>query len=263
MATLLLQAFLSVVHYVNMADDDKKNPENLSREETLAMISHELRTSLTASKWMLEMLETGDVGELTIPQKETVAKLISSNSRMMDVATNLIMLAKTSSHESEYHMGMLDIVDIIDSVVFELGSAAFEQHIEIVYVKPDGQFPNVRADESKMRIVFQNLIDNAIKYSKSGDRIVISLDKNDQTATISIKDTGIGIAEKDLPMITTQFYRASNAAEKAKAGSGIGLYICKRIVEAHGGKLSIASELGKGTTVHVILPIANGESPVV
>ncbi len=236
--------------------DPNKSPENLTREETLAMISHELRTSLTASKWMLEMLQDGDVGELTIPQKETVSKLISSNSRMMDVATNLIMLAKTSSHESEYHMGSLDVVDIIDSVVFELGSSAFEQHIEIVYVKPEGEFPKIKGDESKIRIVFQNVIDNAIKYSKSGDRIVISLEKSEDFITVSIKDTGIGIEEKDLPLITSQFYRAGNATQKAKAGSGIGLYICKRIMEAHNGKIEIKSDLNKGTTVHIVLPIA-------
>lgn len=250
-----MQANTAMVLYRYM--DQAAAPKNLTREETLAMISHELRTSLTASKWMLEMLQEGDVGELTIPQKETVAKLVASNSRMMDVASNLIMLSKTSSSESEYHMGDLDVVDILDSVVFELGSAAFEQHIEIVYVKPETGFPQVRGDESKLRIVFQNIIDNAIKYSKSGDRIVISLDHDEKTATISIKDTGIGIAEKDLPMITNQFYRASNAAQKARAGSGIGLYICKTIIEAHNGRFDLKSELDKGTTVTVVLPIPN------
>ncbi len=236
-------------------DDKSKIPENLTREETMSMISHELRTSLTASKWMLEMLQDGDVGELSVAQKEVINKLTSSNNRMMDVASNLIALSKTSSHESEYHMGEIDIVDVIDSVVFELGSEAFSQHIEIIYVKPEQDMPKISGDESKLRIVFQNLIDNAIKYSESGDRVVISLITENNDIKITIKDTGIGIDEKDLPLITNQFYRASNAAAKISAGSGIGLYICKRIIEGHGGKISIESALGKGTNVTITLPV--------
>lgn len=235
--------------------DDNKNPENLTREETTSMISHELRTSLTASKWMLDMLQDGDVGELTIPQKEVVSKLMASNSRMMDVASNLIALSKTSSHESEYHMGEIDIVDIIDSVVFELGSEAFSQHIEIIYVKPEQEIPKIHGDESKLRIVFQNLIDNAIKYSNSGGRVVISLITENESLRISIKDTGIGISETDLSMVTNQFYRGQNATKKVTAGSGIGLYICKRIIEGHKGSISIDSKLGNGTTIIVNLPI--------
>lgn len=240
---------------IEIMDDNKKNPENLTREETMSMISHELRTSLTASKWMLEMLQEGDVGELSLSQKEVINKLVSSNNRMMDVATNLIALSKTSSHESEYHMGPIDIVDIIDSVVFELGSEAFSQHIEIIYVKPDNEIPKILGDESKLRIVFQNLIDNAIKYSSSGDRVVISVINEEGDVKITIKDTGIGIDTKDLPLITNQFYRASNATQKVSAGSGIGLYICKRIVEAHKGKVGIESVLNKGTNVTITLPV--------
>lgn len=236
---------------------DNNQPKNLSREETLSMISHELRTSLTASKWMIEMFQEGDVGELTNTQKEMINKLAISNARMMDVAGNLITLSKTSNHESEYHMESIDIVDIIDSVVFEFGSEAFSQHVELIYVKPENGFPKITGDESKLRIVFQNIIDNAIKYSKPGDRVVISLIQNENTIVISIKDTGIGIDTKDLPMVTSQFYRAPNATEKAKAGSGIGLYICCRIIEGHNGKFNIESSIGKGTTVSVTLPISN------
>lgn len=236
---------------------DNNPPKNLSREETLSMISHELRTSLTASKWMIEMFQDGDVGELTNTQKEMINKLAISNARMMDVAGNLITLSKTSNHESEYHMASIDVVDIIDSVVFEFGSEAFSQHVELVYIKPETTFPKINGDESKLRIVFQNVIDNAIKYSKAGDRVVISLSQKDNMAVINIKDTGIGIDSKDLPMVTSQFYRAPNATEKAKAGSGIGLYICCRIIEGHNGKFNIESELGKGTTVSVSIPISN------
>ena len=235
--------------------DENKIPKNLTQEETLSMISHELRTSLTASKWMLEMLLDGDLGELTNTQREMVNKLASSNSRMMEVATNIILITKSASHENEYHMGNIDIVDVIDSVVFELGSEAFSNHIEIIFVKPDYNFPKIYGDESKLRIVFQNIIDNAIKYSDNGGRVLISLSKNDDNITINIKDNGIGISQKDLPMITSQFYRAPNATKKAKAGSGIGLYICKRIVDGHKGKIEVESELGSGTSIIITLPI--------
>jgi len=159
--------------------DENKPPENLTKSDTMSMISHELRTSLTASKWMLEMLQDGDAGELSHTQKEIISKLALSNARMMEVATNLISLSKTESHESEYHMSELDIVDIIASVVFELGSEAFSKHIEIVYTKPEQEVPKIKGDESKLRIVYQNIIDNAIKYSKSGDKIMISINKED------------------------------------------------------------------------------------
>jgi len=235
--------------------DENKAPESLTKADTMSMISHELRTSLTASKWMLEMLQDGDAGDLTTSQKEIISKLASSNSRMMDVATNLIALSKTESHESEYHMGEVDIVDIIDSVIFELGSEAFSKHIEIVYVKPEQEISKVKGDESKLRIVYQNLIDNAIKYSKSGDRVFISITKEEDYIKTSVKDTGIGIDPKNMPLITSQFYRAPNAVEKVSGGSGIGLYICKRIIEGHNGTLNIESILNTGTTVMITLPI--------
>lgn len=236
--------------------DENKPKDSLTKEETMSMISHELRTSLTASKWMLEMLQDGDVGELTISQKEVVAKLAVSNARMMDVANNLIMFSKTSTEEGQYHMAQLDIIDTIDSVVFEMGSEAFEQHIEMVFVKPEEKFPEINGDESKLRIVFQNIIDNAIKYTNKGGHIVISLIRDDNYIIINVKDTGIGIDNKDISMITTEFYRAPNATQKASAGSGIGLYICKRIVEAHKGSFELTSEINKGTTVHIKLPIS-------
>ncbi len=236
--------------------DEQKKVGNLTREETLSMISHELRTSLTASKWMLEMLQDGDVGDLSSTQKEMVAKLAMSNARMMDVATNLIMLGKATSEESEYHMNAIDIVDVIDSVVFEFGSEAFSQHIEMIYVKPTGNFPKVLGDESKLRIVFQNIIDNALKYSKSGDRVVISLTESNAMVVVTVKDTGIGIDPKDLPLVTSQFYRAPNATKKAQAGSGIGLYICSRIIEGHKGTITIESTLEHGTAISVSLPIS-------
>ncbi len=229
--------------------------KSLSKEETLAMISHELRTSLTASKWIIQMLQDGDVGEITTPQKEMLAKLATSNARMMDIATNIIMLAKTTTDESSYHFSQVDLTDLMDSVIFEIGTEAFSQHIDIVFVKPDIALPKIKGDDTKLRIVFQNIVDNALKYSKSGDRIVISTSINDQTATIAVKDTGIGIAETDMSLIKKEFYRAPNAEAKSKIGSGIGLYICDRIVEAHGGKMKIESVIGAGTTVSVSLPI--------
>lgn len=229
--------------------------KNLSKEDTLAMISHELRTSLTASKWIIQMLLDGDVGEMPVSQKEMVSKLASSNARMMDIATNIIMLAKTTTDESAYHFHEVDMVDMVDSVVFELGTEAFSQHIDIVFIKPDKPLPKVKGDDTKLRIVFQNVIDNALKYSKSGDRIVISTSSTDDMATIIVKDTGIGIAPNDLALVRKEFYRAQNAEEKSKVGSGIGLYICDRIVEAHGGKMNIESTVGAGTTVSISLPI--------
>lgn len=236
---------------------DMNKPKNkLTREETLSMVSHELRTSLTASKWILEMFQDGDVGELTTTQKEMITKLAISNARMMDVATNLIMLSKTDSSESQYHMNNIDIIDIIDSVVFEFGSEAFSQHIELIYVKPKADFPKIIGDEKKLRIVFQNLLDNAIKYSKSGDRVVISATEHDNMVVITVKDTGIGIDPKDLPLVTSQFYRAPNATKKAQAGSGIGLYICARIIEGHKGKINIESSLEHGTAISISLPIS-------
>lgn len=231
----------------------EKPKDSLTKEETLSMISHELKTSLTASKWIIEMLQDGDVGELSTTQKEMMTKLSISNQRMMNIVSNLIMLSRTGTHENEYNISDVNIVNVIDSIVFEFGGEAFSQHIELVYIKPEEDFPNIKGDESKLRIVFQNLIDNAIKYSKDGDRVVISLTKETEAIKITVKDTGIGIAEKDLPLIASQFYRAPNAVEKS--GSGIGLYICSRIIEGHKGKINIQSSLGQGTTMTVTLPI--------
>jgi len=236
--------------------NEDKNPKDLTKEDTLSMVSHELRTSLTASKWMLGMLKDGDVGEITTDQKEIIGKLIASNSRMMEVATNLIILSKEASGQSVYHMEDLDVVDIISSVVFELGSEAFSKHIEIIYKKPERAIPKINGDEEKLRIVFQNIIDNAIKYNKSGGNIKITIIKEPIDVKITIEDTGMGISKEDLPLVTKQFYRGENATKSISIGSGIGLYIGRCIIEGHHGKIKIDSTIDTGTTVIVTIPIS-------
>ena len=150
-----------------------------------------------------------------------------------------------------------ELVSLIDETIFDFHGESFKKGIELIFLRPEDSELFTEYDKEKIRVVLQNLIENSIKYSTTGDRVFVGLKKNGDEVEISIKDTGIGIPATEQPKIFEKFYRATNAKEKEEIGSGLGLYTIKQIIEHHKGKIWFESEPEKGSTFYFTLPISS------
>ena len=225
--------------------------ENSDLQDTLPVLSHQMRTSLTTMKWILKMLLDGDTGELTTEQKTLIGKAYESNERLCALVTDMITIAKSDNPEIPYTYEPVDLVELIDETVFDFVGESYKKHVEILFLKPTEK-PLLVIDKEKIRVVLQNLIENAIKYSAAGDKVFISVEKKPETIEISIKDSGIGIPEHEKNKMFQKFFRGSLTRDIP--GTGLGLYTVKTIIDHHNGQITCESTEGTGTTFTITLP---------
>lgn len=236
-------------------NEELKN-QNAVKSELISISAHQLRTSLSAVKWILKMFLDGDFGTLTPEQATFVKKAFESDERMITLVNEMLSINHAEDTLNALHTSATDLVKLLDEVVFDFTGESYKLGIELIFLKPDHALPTVTVDPEKIRVVMQNLIENAIKYSDKGSRVFVNIREDEKNIEISVRDTGIGIEEKDQPRIFEKFFRAENAQKQNSIGSGLGLYTIKRIVESHNGKLWFESKAGEGTTFHVSLPRA-------
>ncbi len=236
-------------------ENEKLKEDNAMKIDLLSMSAHQIRSSLSAIKWILKMVIDGDAGEINSEQSELLKKAFASNERMISLTSDMLDLAHTEDIVKGYTFEKTSIDDLIDSVIFEFLGETKKHKMEIIFLKPE-TYEHPSVDKEKMRMVFQNLIENAIKYGNDGTKIFISLTEEGDSLKVSIKDTGIGIPQDAAPHIFGKFYRAQNAIAKAEIGSGLGLFTIKKIVERHGGKIWFESHKDDGTTFYVTIPFS-------
>jgi signal transduction histidine kinase len=126
--------------------------------------------------------------------------------------------------------------------------------LELSFIKPKGKISQVAVDEEKMTMAVQNLLDNAMKYTPKGGKVTLSLEETSEGVIVTVKDTGIGIGKEDQNRVFTKFFRAQEAVLTEPAGTGLGLYMVRNIIESHGGRIWFESKPGKGSNFHFILP---------
>lgn len=232
----------------------KKTNEN--KADIISITSHQLRTSLSALKWILKMLTDGDVGKLTGEQNELIQKAYNSNERMLTLVNDLLTLSHIDDISITYSFKKIDILHLVEQTLFEFYGETNKRGIELIFLKPEISIPPLNCDEEMIRVVVQNLIENSIKYSNKGGKVFVSLKQKENDVQISVYDTGIGINARDRGNIFKKFFRAPNAIEKDIIGSGLGLFTTKNIVEKHKGKIWFENKESGGTTFFVSLPIA-------
>lgn len=224
------------------------------KTEFVSLSAHQLRTPLSAIKWSLQMVLEGDVGEITREQRDFLNKAYESNERMIKLINDLLNVTRIEEGRYLYKPTFLDISKIVEDVVSFYKIQAKRKNIELVLIKKKN-LPEVKADEEKIKLAIANLVDNAINYTMPGGKVSVILKGNEKEIKISVKDTGIGIPEAQKERVFSKFFRASNAMRIQTEGTGLGLFITKNIIEAHGGKIWFESEEGKGTTFYFTLPI--------
>ncbi len=221
----------------------------------ITVVAHQLRTPLSGIKWTMNLLINGDVGTVPTPQKTLLMKAYESNERMIGLVNDMLDADRIDSGKMRYAPVPIQLADIADSVLFELVSQANAKGITIRFAPPSGA-PKVHADKDKMRAVFQNLLDNAIKYSRPHGTIEVGMAPEAGTIVrVWIKDDGIGVPKEQQHRIFERFFRAKNAVKAETDGSGLGLFIVKSIVEKHGGRIWFESVEGQGTTFYFTVPV--------
>lgn len=225
------------------------------KTEFVSLAAHQLRTPLSSVKWSLQMLLDGDMGPVPQQQKEFLSKTYASNERMINLVNDLLNATRVERGEYLYQPALTSIEDIIDSVVQLYQEEAQRKQIDLRFELPVKSLPRVLMDAENIRLALQNLVENAIKYTRKGGRVTISASHDTKKIEVSVEDTGIGIPKIEQQGIFQKFFRASNVKKIDTEGSGLGLYIARNIVEAHGGTIVFESEENKGTTFTFSIPI--------
>lgn len=237
----------------NLESENKKLQEIVDfKSDLISMMAHQLRTSLSASKWVLKMFVDGELGEVTNEQKVFLKKTYDNNEKMISLVSEMIDINKEDSIEIVYNFIEKDLNEIVEDVANDFTGEAKERKVTISYTS--GAPVIIKCDSEKIRTAIQGLIENAIKYNKENGSIFIKTENKENEVVISVKDTGIGITEKEKESIFDKFFRAVNAKKKENVGSGLGLFAVKRIVEKHNGKIWFESKEGEGSTFFISLP---------
>lgn len=222
------------------------------KSEFVSVASHQLRTPLTGIKWFTEFLLKS---KLSAKTKDYVKQISTSNERMVRLVDDLLNVSRIETgRKFDIVLKDTDIVPIIKSVVKEQTLSAEQKHIALVCSADAPDKLILPIDELKIRQVFQNLINNAIKYSKDKTKVIIGCQQKKNEVIFFVKDNGVGIPEHQQSRVFTKFFRAENILTMHTDGTGLGLYIVKAIAEAHGGKVWFESAENKGTTFFFSLP---------
>jgi two-component system, OmpR family, phosphate regulon sensor histidine kinase PhoR len=232
------------------------------RRDFVANVSHELRTPLTAIKGYAETL-LGPAGADPDTRQRFLSVIDRHSARLGRLIDDLLTLSDLELGRSPLRLATVYVAPAVEDVLQILGESAARAGVTLSgQVAPDT--PAIEADADRFRQVLINLVDNAIKYSPRGGRVVVRATTNVAAhpgmVEVAVEDTGIGIPARDLPRLTERFFRVDKGRSRALGGTGLGLAIVKHIVQAHGGELDITSAVGSGTVVRVMFPLAKGRA---
>jgi len=241
---------------VNVRDISRLRQIERMRATLLATVSHELQTPISIIKAYASTLGRPDVrwDEQTI--KDKVHAIEEESDRLSELVSKLLYTSRLDSGEFSLNKLLLDLPKEAQKVA-RMFAARAEIHSLEVDFPPD--FPPVSADPEKIEVIMTNLLDNAVKFSPQGGKITIKGESSENQVLISIADEGIGVPLRDRDRIFDRFYRVEDDSTKSTKGTALGLYICKTLIEAQGGRIWVESELGKGSRFTFSLPIEAGD----
>ncbi|MCK5096167.1 MAG: PAS domain-containing protein [Candidatus Pacebacteria bacterium] len=240
-------------------DITKEREISRSKSDFINIAAHQLRTPLSAVKWVMSMILDGDYGSLSPSQRKLIDKGYKTNEKMITLVNDLLNVARIEDDRFGYVFKEGDIVAAITDVVDEFRLLAEKGNIDLIFEKPNN-VPVFVFDFSKIQLALHNLIGNAIKYTHEGGTVRVSLEKKDEMIVIQIQDTGIGIPKDQIKMMFTKFFRAGNVIRLQVGGSGLGLFIVKDIVARHGGSITVESIEDEGTMFILKIPIKAARS---
>jgi len=223
------------------------------RRDFVANVSHEFKTPLTAIQGFAETLLAGAIDD---PQNRIrfLQIILEHSRRLARLTDDLLELSKMDADRIDLEVDRLSVSQFVQSCLETTQRTAAEKNLR-VSVNLQGSVPDIAADRRRLAEVLQNLLDNAVQYTPSGGRIVVSASSDGEEVTFTVSDTGIGIPKVDQPRIFERFYRVDVARSREVGGTGLGLSIAKHLVEAHGGRIWVESEVGQGSKFHFTVPV--------
>jgi len=223
------------------------------RRDFVANVSHELRTPLSILRGYIETLL--DNPQTSDKELSRILRVMERHSKRLGLLVDdLLTLARLESRSAGLQFSDVQLAELFQSVIRDWEKKLAEKQLKVVVdLSPDVR--TIRADETRLHEVLYNLLDNTLKYSRENGEIRLRAVQRGPEIVLSVTDNGIGISKDDLPRIFERFYRADKARSRELGGTGLGLAIVKHIAQLHGGRVEAESELGKGTTIRVILPV--------
>jgi signal transduction histidine kinase len=227
------------------------------KSEFLANMSHELRTPLNAIIGFSEVLTDRMFGDLNEKQEEYLKDIYASGTHLLSLINDILDLSKIEAGRMELESTDFHLPTALDNALTLVRERAGRRNIAL-YTSVDERLGEVRADERKIRQVVLNLLSNAIKFTPEGGRIAVEAVPRDGSVEVSVSDTGVGIAPADQEAVFEEFRQVGTADKKAE-GTGLGLTLCRKFVELHGGRIWVKSQLGAGSTFTFTIPVHHGE----
>jgi signal transduction histidine kinase len=224
---------------------------NEMKSQFLAAISHEINTPLCLMSEWIYLLADGTLGNLTPDQQQAVDALIGAYDRLRLLLQQLIDLMH--GHEIVLSRQEVTVQHVLQQALAAIAAKAAIRSITVTHQLPSEPIA-FDVDRSRCAAAFEYLLDNAVKFSREGGRITVTMTATPETVELRIQDAGIGIPAEEMEKVFTAFYQVDRRLNRAYGGVGVGLTLAKRYVELHGGSLALTSEVGKGTTVTVVLP---------
>jgi signal transduction histidine kinase len=220
-------------------------------------MSHELRTPLNAIIGFSEVLTERMFGELNDKQDEYLKDIHASGLHLLSLINDILDLSKIEAGRMELELSDFHLPTALDSALTLVRERADRRSIAL-HLSVDERLGQIRADERKVRQVVLNLLSNAIKFTPEGGRIEVGVAPKDGMVEVSVSDTGVGIAPEDQEAVFEEF-RQVGTADKKVEGTGLGLTLCRKFVELHGGRIWVTSQVGRGATFTFTVPVRPGE----
>ncbi len=218
-----------------------------TKDDFISMASHQLRTPLTSVKGYISMVLEEDAGKINKTQKDMLNQAFFSSQRMVYLIADLLNVSRLKTGKFIIESSIVNLADIVEQELSQLTETAASKSLKLIYDKPK-TFPTLMLDETKTRQVIMNFVDNAIYYTPAGGEIKVKLIDKPETVELIVEDNGIGVPKAEQHHLFTKFYRAANARKARPDGTGLGLFMAKKVVVAEGGSIIFESEEGKGST---------------
>jgi signal transduction histidine kinase len=225
-----------------------------AKDEFVSMASHQLRTPLTSVKGYISMVLEGDAGKITKTQQQLLGEAFTSSERMVHLINDFLNVSRLQTGKFVIEARPTDLAKVVTQEVESLQTTANAHNLKLHYRAPSVA-PILNIDESKIRQVIMNFIDNAIYYSSEHTTIDVELAIENGDAVLKVHDTGIGVPKAEQAHLFTKFFRATNARRQRPDGTGVGLFLAKKVIDSHGGSMLFESVEDEGSTFGFRLPI--------
>jgi signal transduction histidine kinase len=251
---LIISAILLILATIITNSFEKLAEANRMKSEFISIVSHQLRAPLSNLAWAIELLMSGRLGKIEEQQVEYFKILKENSDRMKDLVKDLLIVSRIESARLFLKREEFSLEELVREIIKEFEPFAKASNCEIEFFVEEN-LPKIYGDRYQIRQVIENLLDNAIRYTKGKGKVKVRIKKEKKFVRFEIEDNGVGIPKEDQKFIFQKFFRASNVLKYKTQGTGLGLYISKAIIERSGGKIGFKSQEGVGSTFWFKLPI--------